>query len=333
MNMLRYSIIIYIILSIIACSSEPNNIETINEEEPISWKFAVVGDTHVTYDSDTIAEMIPYFIKDDIDLILLCGDIVQGGELTTAEELEVELKLWQEIFQPLYDSGIEIYPIRGNHEDDADNNIDVWNNFFTGDKILPQNGPTGEENLSYSFNHKNALFIGLDNYVDIHKVNQIWLDSQLETNSQPHIFVFGHEAAFKVFHSDCLDDYPTDRDTFWNSLTTAGVKSYFCGHDHFFDVTEIDDGDNNSENNIYQCLVGGGGAWIMPKYEYNGDNSDYTVNPIYHRAEHGYALVEVSGETLSDLDVEITWKARVDNDSVVIYPPTLNVINYKATPN
>lgn len=331
MNSTKYFLLAFMAIATIACGKESDNVKA--TEEPIVWKFAVVGDTHVSYDSDTIAEMIPYFLEDGIDLILLCGDIVEGGKKTTAAELETELEMWQAIFQPLYDAGIGIYPVRGNHENDADNNIMVWNGIFTGDKALPQNGPSGETNLSFSFNHKNAFFIGLDTYVNIHKINQTWLDEQLAVNNQPHIFVFGHEAAFKVFHSDCLDDFPAERNTFWNSLSDAGVKTYFCGHDHFFDATEIDDGDGNAENNVYQCLVGGGGAWLMPKYKHNGDNADYIINPIYHRKEHGYALVEISGDTMSDIDVTITWKERLVESTSVRYLPTSNVIKYQIPKN
>lgn len=341
MNYIKYFLLVFILQALLACDKESETIEsnTIESDsiaatdEPVTWKFIVVGDTHVTFDSDTISEMIPYFLEDSIDLILLCGDIVEGGKRTSANELETELEMWQAIFQPLYDEGIGIYPVRGNHEDDATDNILVWNSIFTGDKALPQNGPAGETNLSYSFNHKNALFVGLDTYVNIHKINQEWLDEKLDANNQPHIFAFGHEAAFKVFHDDCLDDFPTERDTFWKSLSDAGAKTYFCGHDHFFDAIEIDDGDGNAENNVYQCLVGGGGAWIMPKYRHNGDNASYILNPIYHRAKHGYALVEISGATLSDLDVTITWKERVVEGAKVMYLSTENVIQYQVPAN
>lgn len=331
MMKIRYMIMTAFLLGFMACEKEAVVNEPVNENK--SWKFAVVGDTHVTYDSDTISEMIPYFLEDSIDLILLCGDIVEGGLRTTATELEAELLMWQTVFQPLYDEGIGIYPVRGNHEDDATDDITVWNNVFSGSKALPQNGPSGEINLTYSFTHKNCLFIGLDTYVDIHKINQAWLNEQLEANTQPHIFTFGHEAAFKVFHTDCLDDYPTERNTFWESLKNAGAKTYFCGHDHFFDATEIDDGDGNTENNIYQMVVGGGGAWLMPKYRHNGVNSSYTINPLYHRQEHGYALVEISGETSSDLEVTITWKERFVDGTDVKYIPTSNVISYQIQTN
>ncbi|OFX87999.1 MAG: hypothetical protein A2W99_11430 [Bacteroidetes bacterium GWF2_33_16] len=305
--------------------------ETINNGK--SWRFAVVGDTHVTINSDTIKEMIPFFLQDSIDFILLCGDIVEGGKMTTSSELEMELKMWQDIFQPLYDNGIGVYPIRGNHEDDANDDITVWNKIFSGSNALPQNGPAGETNQTYSFNHKNAFFIGLDNYINIHRVDQEWLNQQLENNSNPHVFVFGHEAAFKVFHSDCLDDFQTERDIFWKSLTDAGVRTYFCGHDHFFDVAQIDDGDGNSDNDIYQCVVGGGGGWLMSRYNYNGANSNYLPNGLFHRMEHGYVLVEICGETLTDLDVTITWKERNSNisNSDIVYSPTDNIIKYKAS--
>lgn len=327
MSYIRFSVLALIALIAIACDNGSDDTGFVEESK--TWRFAVVGDTHVSYDSDTIAEMIPYFLKDSIDLILLCGDIVQGGKNATVADLEVELKMWKAIFQPLYDAGIEIYPIRGNHEDDVDNNIAVWNSIFSGDKALPQNGPSGETNLTYSFNHKNAFFIGLDTYVNIHKINQTWLDEQLEANNQPHIFTFGHEAAFKVFHGDCLDDFPSERNTFWKSLSDAGAKTYFCGHDHFFDITEIDEGDGDAENNIYQCLVGGGGAWLMPSYKHNGDNADYTVNPIYHSQEHGYALVEISGDSKSDLDVVITLKERFLDGESVTYLSKSNMIKYQ----
>lgn len=331
MNSLKYFLLVIFGLTTMACQKDTDKIEA--TETPISWRFAVVGDTHVSANSDTVAEMIPYFLQDDIDLILLCGDIVEGGKNTTGPELEAELLMWKAIFMPLYDKGIGVYPIRGNHEDDANNNIAVWNRVFSDEMALPQNGPAGEVNLTYSFTHKNALFIGLDTYVDIHKINQPWLDQQLASNEAPHIFTFGHEAAFKVFHSDCLGEFPTERNAFWESLSNAGAKTYFCGHDHFFDATEIDDGDGNPANNIYQCLVGGGGGWLMPQYNYNGDNGNYTVKPIYHNEAHGYALVEISGESATDLSVTITWKERQTDGVNVKYVAGSEVIKYQLPTN
>lgn len=294
------------------------------------WRFAVVGDTHVG-SSDTIAEMIPYMIEDGIECILIPGDIAEGGLASNAVKLKAQLLQWQKHMQPLYDKGIGVYPIYGNHENDAKNNLTAWNDVFSGNYLLPQNGPEGEKNLSYSFTHKNALFIGLDDYKNIHKVDQEWLNQELSSNTLPHIFVFGHEAAFKVFHADCLDDSLNARNTFWESLVKAGVKTYFCGHDHFVDVSRIDDGDGNQYNDVYQYLVGTGGGWLMSQYSnYNGVNTPYAPKRIFHEMEFGYALVEISGETENDRNVTITWKKRTWNAATQSneYLPTANVIQY-----
>lgn len=293
------------------------------------WRFAVIGDTHVG-SSDTVAEMIPYMESDSIDCVLICGDIVEGGLACTGVQLQAQLNDWKTIFSPLYQKGIGVYPIRGNHENDAKNDINAWNTVFSGNDALPQNGPSGENNLSYSFHHNNALFIGLDNYVNIHQVNQTWLDQKLDTNTYPHVFVFGHEAAFKVFHADCLDDSVNQRNTFWSSLSNAGVKAYFCGHDHFVDIARIDDGDGNQDNDVYQYLVGTGGGWLMDQYSnYNGMNSPYVPSRVFHDMNFGYTLVEVSGESKSDCDVSIVWKKRTWNSQKSVYEYVdAHVINY-----
>ncbi|RJP66702.1 MAG: T9SS C-terminal target domain-containing protein [Ignavibacteriales bacterium] len=298
-----------------------------------AWQFVVIGDTHVAQ-SDTIKEMIPFILADNPSLILVCGDLVDAGRNTTAEELESQLKEWISIFTPLYDRGIEIYPVRGNHEDDARDDILAWNKIFSASKMLPQNGPSGEENLTYSFIKNNAMFIGLDNYVNIHRVNQEWLNQQLALNNSTHLFVFGHEAAFKVFHTDCLDDYPEVRNKFWESLVNAGARAYFCGHDHFYDLCRIDNNDGDNNNDIYQVLTGGGGGWLMSNYNYNGVNSPFRPTGIYHKKEHGYVVVELNGISNSDCDVTITWKERTYDSasSGYIYSPTNAVLKYSAVP-
>ena len=295
------------------------------------WRFAVVGDTHVG-SSDTIAEMIPFMLADNIECLLVPGDIAEGGLASSSAKLQTQLEHWQSLLKPLYDKGIGIYPIYGNHENDAKNNTVAWNNVFSSSYALPQNGPSGEVNFTYSFAHKNALFIGLDDYKNIHKVNQTWLDKELAANKQPHVFVFGHESAFKVFHADCLDDSVEARNTFWQSLSQAGVKVYFCGHDHFVDVANVDDGDGNTNNDVIQYLVGTGGGWLMSQYNYNGTNTPYSLQGLFHDMEFGYALVELSGDGNNDRNVTITWKKRNWNNSTLKYEyiNTQNIVQYTA---
>ncbi len=295
-----------------------------------NWRFAVVGDTHVG-SSDTIAEMIPYMLNDSLDFIVVAGDLVEGGLATPGTQLLSELEHWKTIFSPIYNAGIPVYGIRGNHEDDANNDINIWNNAFSGSYAFPQNGPVGETNLTYSFTHKNAKMILLDVYKNLHEVNQNWLDQELNSNTSRHVFVFGHEAAFKVFHADCLDDSVSARNALWNSMKSAGVKVYFCGHDHFLDAALVDDGDGNTQNDMYQYLVGTGGGWLMSQYSnYNGDNGPFSPNRVFHEMEYGYSIVEINGDSSTDCDVTIQWKKRVTNpiDLTNEYIISDNVIQY-----
>ncbi len=269
-----------------------------------STRFMVTGDSRGSSGgvNDTIlAEIAQVTIEENVDFILIPGDLVYGSLNPTV--LEAELLQWRDIMQPVYDAGIDVYPCRGNH--DAGSKV-VWDSVFSGPYALPGNGPSGEENITFSFIHDNIFVVGLDQYVNPNRVNQTWLNEQFAANAQPHVFVFGHAPAFKVRHWDCLDDHPDDRDTFWFSIAAEGGRTYFCGHDHFYDHARLDDGDGDADNDLHQLIVGTAGAPLRDDGEYNGNNGPWTPQRVFHEREFGYVLVEVNG-----LSVTLTWKHRV----------------------
>lgn len=301
-----------------------------------AWRFAMVGDTHVTQGAtDLASELGGAMLADRAELVLVAGDLVEGGSGADATRLQQQLEAFRTAMTPLIQAGIPIYPVRGNHENDAVDNLSAWNAVFSGTAALPANGPSGETNLTYALTRHNALFIGLDEYVNLHRVNQAWLDAQLAANTRPHVFVFGHEAAFKGRHDDCLDDHPTERDAFWQSLTEAGARVYLCGHDHFADIARLDDGDGNAGNDLYQVIVGTGGGTLFTQSSYNGDNGAYSpVNVFHDDTSYGYLLVEVSGSGDLDLDVTLTWKRRTLDAATgsYAYVPAAT-LTYSAAPN
>jgi len=199
-----------------------------------------------------LSEIVQAFLDEEVDFVLFPGDLITGSFDQSTNELQ--FTNWLSIMQPLYDVGIGVYPCRGNH--DVYSPKTAWDNVFTGSYSLPNNGPSGEENVTFSFTYQNVFVVGLDQYVVDGRVNQTWLDAQFANNTEPHIFVFGHEPAFKLVHEDCLDDYPENRDTFWDSIADAGGRAYFAGHDHFYDHSRLDDGDANPDNDLHQYIVG-----------------------------------------------------------------------------
>ena len=301
-----------------------------------AWRFAFVGDTHVPL-TTVPGEIASAVADDDAKLLIIAGDVIDAGANCSQSTFETELTTWCSELAPLTAAGIPVYVIRGNHENDAPDNLYSWTNFFSGAYSLPANGPAGEVDLTYSttMTCSNAFFVGLDDYVNIHQVNQSWLNQQLAGNKLPHIFGYGHEPAFKAFHTDCLGSVPAARNTFWSSLTSSGAKVYLCGHDHFFNVARINDGDGNSTNDLYQFIVGTGGStnWAEQKYNYNGTNAPYTPVNLWNITNTwGYLLVEISGPGTNDLGVTMTWKQRTYDASTAtyIYVATTNIFTYTA---
>jgi fibro-slime domain-containing protein len=277
------------------------------------WSFAVISDSQGNDDgvnTTMLGELANEIVAKDVEFVLVAGDLVQG-DVSNQGQLISQFNTWVNTMLPVDNAGIGIYPCRGNHDALQPNKVDAfaaWNSVFS----LPDNGPSEEENVTYSFVHENALIISLDEYVTEHQVNQGWLEGQLDINCRPHhIFVFGHEPAFEVYHQYCLAydlEHAGYRDDFWHSLEDNGGRTYFCGHDHIYNHAMTDD-DGDWSNNVHQFILSPAGGVIDREWSgvYNGNNNNYTVENYYNaNYVRGYLLVEVDGLTAT-----VTWMKRI----------------------
>jgi hypothetical protein len=146
----------------------------------------------------------------------------------------------------------------GNHEAEDPVEMDwVRSEFMTGNgertalkDLMVRDGPAGSWETTYSWDVGNAHFVYLNEYwngstepgSDVATDGDVvpdllaWLTADLQANSQPAIFVFGHEPAFP-FHRhlyDSLNKYEANRDAFWELLEREAVIAYVCGHTHVF---------------------------------------------------------------------------------------------------
>ena len=298
-----------------------------------SWKFIVTGDSRgndsiVGVNTVILAEIAQEVINQNAEFVLFSGDLVNG--YTSEANLQNQLLTWRNTMQPVYNAGIGVYPVRGNHEKGDDYGTHTaWDNVFadkTGsgglDYRLPQDGPASEKNLTWSVTHGSGdgkvMVLGMDQYYPSkdHTVPQMWVDLKLEATDATHIFAMAHEPAFVSRHLDCMDDAPTARNDFINSLVDAGGRSYFCGHDHFYNHLRIDDGDGNLDNDLHQFIVGTAGAPLYPEGGYGGDTGSWTPtkdidgdgydDPGAFEMQHGFVVVEIDGPS-----VEMIWWHRV----------------------
>lgn len=283
------------------------------------WNFLVYGDTRGSSSTDVInTNILTELARATTNtfpqpaFVLVPGDLAYSGLLSYFQG-------WTNIMAPVYQAGIGVYPVMGNHDIAS---VSGYTTVFGAD--IPDNGPTGELNRTYFFIRSNVLVAVMDNYVVAHQCNTNWLKDVLRTNQYLHAFVMGHEPAFSVNHIDCLDDVPTARDAFWNILSNAACRVYFCGHDHFYDHMRLDDQDGDPSNDVHQMIVGTGGAPFHADSAYDGINSIWTPTRVRHDMTNGYVAVEVDGPVAT-----LTWYQRTTANN---YVATSDVFSYTLAP-
>ncbi|MEN6622247.1 MAG: metallophosphoesterase [Smithella sp.] len=297
------------------------------QENRDSWKFAVVSDTqgnNKNINKTCINDAVLQTIADDIvrekpDLVIVAGDLVNGWFRNGGTNYGTQYKNWKIAMKSVYQAGIPVYPIRGNHdsgperlilkplpvhlEPPVDTPLILKESFRSSfaETYIPENGPVNESRLTYSFVHKNSFFIAMDQFTEgQHKVNHGWLERLLAENKNTHFFIFGHEPAFGADHMDNLGFYKKDRDIFWNAIGRAGGRTYFCGHDHFYNRSLILDDEGHQ---IYQIIIGTGGG-ILRKWSGHYQDGKRVKGEFHSNDYHGYLLVTVEGNKAT-----IIWKA------------------------
>lgn len=124
---------------------------------PAAWKFVATGDSRGDdhgVNTEILGEIANEIVAaGGVELVVVPGDLITSGGTN-------QFQTWRDTMAPVYNAGIEVYPIRGNHDDDNDA---AWITKFGAD--IPDNGPSGAVNYTYYVEHNNALFIGFDNYI------------------------------------------------------------------------------------------------------------------------------------------------------------------------
>jgi len=155
------------------------------------------------------------------------------------------------------------YPIVGNHELPGQGSEDYKGEnmqFLRAFDIKDRNkGPIPCSETTYSFDYRNVHFVVLNEYCndesdedssgDISDLLYNWLVNDLYQAGDKIKLVFGHEPAYpepdklsgRLRHEDdSLNEYPANRDRFWNLLKEENILAYFCGHTHNYSTYNYD---------------------------------------------------------------------------------------------
>lgn len=325
------SFLLFLSLLLPDAAYSPADAECAAARQYAPWQFAVISDTQnnsrENFNKLCINEEILKLIADDIagikpDFVLVSGDLVNGWLRNGGTTYATQYAGWKRSMKPVFKHGIKVYAVRGNHDSGPEllalpplpkrlrpkpaSIARLKKEFKKASirKYTPLNGSKKERGLTYSFFHKNTRIIGLDQYSSgQHKINQRWLNRQLAKKKGTHLFLFGHEPAFGTDYNDNLSFYPGKRDLLWNSIGESGGRVYFCGHDHFYNRSLIQD---NHGNPIWQIIGGTGGGKLQ---DWSGTyKEEEKILCEYHNSDrYGYMLVTIEG-----VKATIQWRALTD---------------------
>jgi hypothetical protein len=133
---------------------------------------------------------------------------------------------------------------------------------------------TDQRQLSYSFDVGNSHFsiintdpVGYDSHAPVN-----WLASDLaaaKNRGAQHFFIFGHKLAMTYAYAGAsgasgFDVDPVNQSAFVSLLDQYGA-TYFCGHEHTFNMSHPVKLSDKSVSSAWQVLVGSGGSPFDPK--------------------------------------------------------------------
>lgn len=274
-----------------------------------AWKFASIADSRGDnngVNTTILTKIVNCINAENVDLVIFAGDAVNGSssDATTSSQMDTWVSVMNNLNCPWYYSP-------GNHEIQT---ATAQENVLRAKVDMPLNGPAGDLEMVYSFDHQNAHFVSLNSnhYGQVHHVQRSWLTTDLAATTQPHVFVYAHEPAYPAgpHIGSSLDVYPSERDDLWNIMSNNNVAMYFCGHEHLYQRT--------THGTVRHIINGTCGAPIHTGYP-------ETV------AKYHYVVVDVNG-----YDVQCTAKDEnavpFDSWSYSVTSP-LAIADVKALPD
>ena len=203
--------------------------------------------------------------------VCFLGDLIWGltqehGPNHDGESVRHEwrVKLPREM-KPLADLGVPVFRIPGNHDTMTPVSEAVWREIFPE---IPQNGPDGQQGLTWFERRDDLLIIGISVYamnmgspytVMGGRVDYDWVDRVLAEHANAKFkFVLGHTPVHPVngYTAPKWGMLPEFAEPFWAVLARHCVTAYLCSHVIAFDI-QVHDG-------VPQITTGGAGTSSGP---------------------------------------------------------------------
>jgi len=271
--------------------------------EPL--RFVALGDSRTNTDdwvavADAVLNLRPH-------LVVFSGDMVARGR-NYWEWAEHYFRPCRELF-----ATIPVYAVIGNHEENAPLYPEL---FYT---------PGGDgRSKNWSQEIRGVLLIGIDGREDFSagSENAKWLEDVLANSQAKFTFFFTHYPAWTSGGHGRLDEMsgrpgegPVRRaqDVLVPLLMKYGATAFVCGHDHFYERSELP-GESGLGGRLTHIISGGAGAPLRGKSPQAEQQNPYSK--VFASTLH-YCLFEIEGDVCTmkaiDLDGQVidsrTWHA------------------------
>jgi hypothetical protein len=366
-----------------------------------SWSFVMLGDTRDDNNTSTGISTNLNFLAQKIaslnpQLVIMDGDLCNGSALNTNSPLysvlitdsplyppdtnhqitnfnSAAMKTiyagffanWKTAMQPIFNystcTGIPIYTVRGNHENEDTERapIEVLKQAYyeAFSSYVPANGPYNslcddEWGFSWSLTTNNVTFVAADQYFNFdptyvgwttpwsgyHYLDQTWVTLQLKQATSPYKIFIAHEPIFQTEgngpneeeNGDAQHFFGTNaaaiqtRANFWNAIGDAGAQLYLAGHIHLETVASTT---NDHGHTIIQLMAGNGGA---PPQPFIDRGVEPGVTLLYN---NGNTLVHTNGTLMVQATFGFALATVTDEKMTIQYysltptnnsPPTTN---------
>ncbi len=309
---------------------------------PTAFTFGSFGDSHnepyFTGTADQLASLNLAFIIEN-------GDIEDNGFSTTEMNSAVSRLKTDNLYN-------KTFMTRGNHDDKLDGSAAGWESYFETAPNIPTRPAyvankaslnSSSDNLTYSFDYGNSIFISLDVPGDIYLLTQAevdFLDAQLtyaEGAGLTHAFIYFHgpEYCVELEHCTCAtrDNSACTPPSLMTVINNHPIVSAtFHGHEHVMTWTHMDNTRVSDLTRSYEEFVTSpAGASSYTNEVYPG-RVDY-VYPDMAPDDQAFAAISVNGLsfTVNFYEVGITAPVWSHTFSKINNPPTISNITDKTT--
>ena len=292
------------------------------------WSFIVTGDGRTDTksaapDPTGINRTVLKHVLHAIDakkpqFVLFTGDLVSGTNDAIPSGIAEQFQTWKDLVRT-ETPGLNILPVRGNHETYGDPDGKLWLAAFK--PWLDSNHVSyfpGEEGFSYVYwppGHPEIAIIAVDQFINPHRISLGKLADALDlarARKVKHVFVCAHEMAFTcTSHPDAdnMAAFPADRDHFIDLLQANGCEYFFAGHDHAYDWMAIKHKKWPANYVLNQIVAGTAGAPFYPDKTYYGDHHGYDLTRLDHRQNtYGFMNVAIDDKAITN-SVTVTFEA------------------------